>query len=111
MAGGHNLVRIERSYRHNFFHFGDDYPAGRGHERVEIALSAAVNEVAGRVGPPCPHQRKIGTKGRNVEVVTAVYLPHLAPLGQRCASGRGGVKAAQTRPTGANRLSQTPLGQ
>src|SRR5262247_2125212 len=69
-AGRVHVVGVQRAGGHDLLDLRDRDARGHGHHRVEVARGAAVDEVAGLVGPPRLHQRVI-TGDRGLEHVGA----------------------------------------
>src|SRR3569833_1477900 len=55
-------VRIKLTGLNQFFYFGDSYFSGHGHDRVKIARSATVDQIAQRISFPGFNNGEIGFK-------------------------------------------------
>src|SRR5690242_7978275 len=102
-------IGIERSDRHQLFHFRNRDLAGRRHHRIEVPRRLAEDEIAFRVAFPRFDNGEIGLQSALEDVGLAVELLVLLAFGDQRADAGLGVEAGNSRAAGTDALGQRAL--
>ena len=110
MPGGDHGLRVQFAGLHYLVNLNHRHPRAGGHDRVEVAGGAAVNQVAAGVGLVSADQGEVGAQAVLQDVLASVDYPAFLALGDEGAGAGGGVKGRDAGAASAQSLRQGSLG-
>ena len=104
-----DVIGIDCACLHDLLHFGDGHFPGGGHVGIEIARGLAENEIAGCIGFPGLHDRKVRPQPGLAQIQFALEFLHRLAFGHNCAHAGPGIERRNTRPSSPDAFGQCAL--
>src|SRR6202165_5828529 len=105
----HDMFRIYRTHRYDFFDFGDGRLRGHGHDGIEISCGEAIGQISQLIGLLRFDQGIVRMNRQFQNAALALKKPLFFSLGDFGAHAHRGVETLQTSAGGTHSLAQNSL--
>src|SRR6267143_1645909 len=105
----HDMFRIYRTGRHNFFHFCNGRLRRHGHDGIEISCGQPIGQIPQLIGLLSFDQGIVGMNRKFQNATLALKDALFLSFCNFRAHAHGGVETLQTSASGTHSLAQNPL--